>query len=164
MKNTYNFDWSNFTDKDLERCNSERNKESEIYGYVFIQMGDRFYIVDIRHEYCNSKDCGFNLEIFMSNKMHLHFEWVGSIRDIKSAKNYRNFRHRAENLIIGHFVLNSTKGKAHMNDNINKDDVIETVKALKDAVEDDCTWSGVLLMAAELLGVSIDTVNDIVYK
>ena len=37
------------------------------------------------------------------------------------------------------------------------EDIITTVRSVSNTVTDDCTWSGVLLLACELLGCSEET-------
>lgn len=42
------------------------------------------------------------------------------------------------------------------------EDIIQSVKNLSTVITDDCTWSGVLELAAEILGGSPDTIQEIV--
>lgn len=98
----YKFDWTEFTEDALERCNKEAGEfEDEIYGFILLKKGDNSYIIDIHYEYFNSKDKGFDLEVYTSNeKTWNHYTWLGSIHNIRSAKNYKRFCKRAEDLII----------------------------------------------------------------
>lgn len=98
---TYEFDWTEFTERDLKKVNRRHDMdEDEIVGFVFVQAGTDMYMVDIHYYNYDSKDRGFDLEVYKSNKELYHLSWLGSIKDIKSATDYNRFCRRAENLII----------------------------------------------------------------
>jgi hypothetical protein len=101
----YEFDWTGFTETDLNRCNSEiGEQENKIYGQVLFDETNgsikKKYIIDICYEYYDSKDQGFDLEVFKRNEDNSHGSWLGFIKDIQSAKSYKKFCRRAEDLLI----------------------------------------------------------------
>lgn len=108
-KQRYNFDWTNFTEKELRICNREIGSyEDNIYGFLYLSINDKYYLVDIHYEDYGSKDKGFDLEVYESDENWLHKFWLSSIKDIKSATNYKRFCRRAENLIID-FLLHKNR-------------------------------------------------------
>lgn len=95
------FDWTGLDEKDLAYCNARTERqEDEIIGFVPVKIKGEHYIIDIHYEYHNSREKGFGLELFRSNDEKQHLLWLGSIKDIKSARNYKRFRHRAEVLVM----------------------------------------------------------------
>lgn len=98
---TYEFDWTEFTERTLKTVNYKHCiEEDELIGFVPVTVGNDTYIVDIHYYNYGSKDRGFDLEVYKSNKELYHLSWLGNIKDIKSATNYNRFCRRAENLII----------------------------------------------------------------
>lgn len=96
----YRFDWSGFTADDLAKVNQEaKYVEDDIYGVIFVYRENKGFIVDIHYEHYSWDQRGFDLEIYRLNDDY-HGEWLGSIKDIKSANSYRRFCVRAERLII----------------------------------------------------------------
>ena len=98
---TIEFDWTEFTEKDLRRINRLKDKpEDDIYGFIIITVDKTdIYIVDVCYYKYDSRDQGFDLELYKSNSDYTHQRWITGIKDIKSATDYNRFCHRAENLI-----------------------------------------------------------------
>lgn len=97
----YNFDWNYFTEKEFDICNSEIGSyEDNIYGFLYITENNKAYLVDIHYEYYDSDNKGFDLEVYMSNENWMHNFWLGSIKEIKSAQDYKMFCYRAEDMIV----------------------------------------------------------------
>lgn len=95
------FDWTGLDEKDLADCNARTERqEDEIIGFVPVKIKNEHYLIDIHYEYHNSREKGFGLELFRSNDEKQHLLWLGSIKGIKSARDYKRFRHRAEALVI----------------------------------------------------------------
>lgn len=91
------FEWF-FEEEDLAKANAS-TIEDEIYGTVCISTEKEKYIVDIHKEYISSRDCGFDLEVYIEAEDGGHGEWLGSINDIRSAKSLKRFKNRAEKLL-----------------------------------------------------------------
>lgn len=101
MKNIL-FEWDAFTEEDLAEINSLKGSErpeTEIYGFIYITANGKLYIVDVRYDYYDSKDQGFCLELYRSDEYRHHITWLGGCKSIKSAKNYKRFKKRAEQLL-----------------------------------------------------------------
>jgi hypothetical protein len=104
----YNFDWTNFDEKQFDECNKEIGSyEDKIYGFLyltinssFVGLNDKSFVIDIHYEYYNSKVHGFDLEIYEENDDGTHGQWIDCIKTIKSSKSYKNFCKRAENKIL----------------------------------------------------------------
>lgn len=77
--------------------------EDDIYGWMLVTTGDEHYVVDIHREYLNSREKGYDLEVFRRASYGGHGEWCGSVRGIHSvtAKHdpLGHFKRRAEKLI-----------------------------------------------------------------
>ena len=100
----FTFDWLDFTEKDLETLNRIPNRhrpEDDIYGIVPVKADGCPYVMDIHYSYYGCRDYGFNLEVYTSDKDDSHKVWIGGNQAIKSATDYRRFRKRAEDLVIG---------------------------------------------------------------
>ncbi len=78
--------------------------EDEIYGWVFIQTEANRYYVDIHKEYYNSRDNGYDLEVYIDEDGH-HGKWLGNVNEIRSASTLERFKKRAESL-LAEFVSN----------------------------------------------------------
>jgi len=96
-----NFEWVFGEDNFAEAQHS--TVEDDIFGWIYIETENNKYIVDIHKEYYNSKDCGYDLEIYYENKKGNHGLWVGNINSIKSITTMCNplkkFKTRAEKLL-----------------------------------------------------------------
>lgn len=42
-----------------------------------------------------------------------------------------------------------------------KEDIIKAIKIINDEVTDDCTWSGVIILATTILNISEEEINNI---
>jgi len=91
------FEWY-FDEEDLIQAN-QSTVEDDIFGCVYVASNIDKYVVDIHKEYYNSKNCGFDLEIYLEAEGGGHGEWLGYIDNIRSAKSYKRFKNRAEKLI-----------------------------------------------------------------
>lgn len=97
----YEFDWTEFTEQDLKNCNNEIGElEDKIYRCIHVKYENKTFIVDVHYEYYDSRNHGFDLELYEENENGTHGTWVDFIKTIKSAKNYTRFCHRAEDAII----------------------------------------------------------------
>lgn len=102
----YEFDWSEFTERDLMSLNRKikskqiKNVEDDIYGFIIVTNEKRTYIVDVHYYYYSAKNQGFDLEVYKSSHELTHNSWIDGISDIHSATDYNRFCKRAENLII----------------------------------------------------------------
>lgn len=77
-----NFEWY-FDEEDF--ANAQRfTGEDDIFGFVYVRTANEKYIVDIHKEYYNSKDCGYDLEVYYENEDGSHGLWLGSMKNIRS--------------------------------------------------------------------------------
>ena len=110
MRHRYTFDWTGFDEKRLDEVNQNLKsgalKEAEdiLYGYLPCSVDEDEFLVDIHYEYYGYADRCFDFEVYRK-KSHLcdHGDWLGSIKVIKGAKDYKRFCHRAEDAIIKFF-------------------------------------------------------------
>ena len=105
----YEFDWTDFTPKDLLLANTEKGlNDDDIYGKIFITTDSGRYIADIHYENYSYDQRGFDLELYHSNDDGwVHTKWLTSIKSIHSATNYNRFCKRAEKLIMA--FINATQ-------------------------------------------------------
>ena len=99
----YNFDWTDLTLKNLKAANASREEDEIIVCAPFTVNKDdvdSYFIVDVHHEKYVGEPACFDLEVYRSNENEEHLEWLFSIKEIKTATNYRRFCKRAEDLII----------------------------------------------------------------
>lgn len=93
-----NFEWEFEENAFMEAQNSK--EEDDIFGWVYIKTADRKYIVDIHKEYYNSKDRGYDLEVYYENEDGSHGRWLGSVKSIRSVSSMCDplgkFKKRAE--------------------------------------------------------------------
>lgn len=95
---TLKFNWENFTEEDLQQLNAEKNPD--IYGGILVMRGKEIFIVDVQWETVSSYSRrGISLNVYRSDKDHLHYDWIEDIKEIVTATNYKHFQHRAEKLI-----------------------------------------------------------------
>ena len=101
VNNNFHFNWEFFTEQNLDNLNKQLKDvpEDNIYGFILINVPPKIYIVDIHYYKYDSKDQGFDLEIYHSNELFLHLKWIDSIKEIKSAKNYKRFQNRTEKIL-----------------------------------------------------------------
>ena len=92
------FEWY-LTEKDLIEANEESDLEDYICGRVYIYDDDKIYLADIYHERYSYAERCFDLEVYESDEDARVGEWVGSIKDIKTATNLKRFMNRAEKLV-----------------------------------------------------------------
>ena len=100
---TYRFSWIGLTPADLVRANKSREEDEIIVCVPFTVNKDdvdSYFIVDVHHEKYVGEPACFDLEVYRSNNDEEHLEWLFSIKEIKTATNYRRFCKRAEDLII----------------------------------------------------------------
>ncbi len=81
--------------------------EDDIFGFIHIKTANEKYIVDIHKEYYNSKDCGYDLEVYHM-KDGGHGLWLGSLHDIKSVTSMcdplSKFKSRAEKILTDFII------------------------------------------------------------
>lgn len=102
----FDFDWSEFTEKDLSFFNEKNRKnlpEKMTCGYCYGETDKGKVIIVIRHEYFSCKNKGFALEIFKANDEWGISTWLGSCCEIHSATNYKRFCKRVENLFTKYY-------------------------------------------------------------
>ena len=72
-----------FSDKDF--CMAQDSTvEDDIFGFAYVRTANDKYIVDIHKEYYNSKNCGYDLEVYYECEDGGHGMWIGSITSIRS--------------------------------------------------------------------------------
>ena len=102
------FKWD-FTEKDFMMAQDSK-AEDDIFGWIYVKTEKGNYIVDIHREYYNSKDCGYDLEVYSETADGSHGLWLGSDKRIKSVsakhKPLEKFKKRAEKDLIG-FIINA---------------------------------------------------------
>ena len=91
------FEWF-LTKEELLEANAS-DLEDYICGRVYIYDDDKIYLADIYHERYSYAERCFDLEVYESNGKYEVGEWIGSIKDIKTATNLTRFKHRAEGLV-----------------------------------------------------------------
>lgn len=98
------FHWRELLPEELNLANASR-EEDIIVACVPIEVRKKnldeteWYIVDVHHEkYVGERPC-FDLELYASNEYGHHLGWIGSFKDIKTAKSYSRFCRRAESII-----------------------------------------------------------------
>ena len=95
------FEW--FFEEDEFQNAQISTVEDDIYGFVCIQTDSDKYIVDIHKEYYNSKNNGYDLEVYRENKDGGRGIWVASLKEIKSVTSmcdpFGKFKSRAEKLL-----------------------------------------------------------------
>ncbi len=105
------FDWTDYTKDDhqiwLNDMSHNLLSEDDIYGMVYVKNGDDEYIIDIHYEYYNSRDKGFDFEVYYGYSGH--GKWIDGINrrtcntPINTEKNYERFQKRAEKIITDYF-------------------------------------------------------------
>ena len=100
-KAKYEFNWREFTEDDLKKANERSgDPENDVYGFALLNVGACRYIIDVHYENYGRDQQGFDLEVYDSDSRGYHYRWLGSIKTICSAKNYKYFCHRAEDAVI----------------------------------------------------------------
>ena len=95
----FSFDWTDFTEKDLIELNKSKNP-MVVYGYIYIEENNKKYIVDVQWSTVSAFGYrGFSINVYKSNELWDHCEWIDDIQTIKSAKNYKRFKTRVESEI-----------------------------------------------------------------
>ena len=97
------FEWF-FNKKDFNKAQKSQI-EDDIFGWVCVQTENDKYLIDIHKEYFNSKDKGYDLEVYYETETGQHGNWLGSLHDIRSAKTLDLFKKRAERLLTT-FIAN----------------------------------------------------------
>ena len=91
-----------FNDEDFRKAQCS-TVEDDIFGFAYVRTANDKYIVDIHREYYNSKDCGYDLEVYYECQNGGHGTWIGSINSIRSVTAKKNplerFKIRATKLI-----------------------------------------------------------------
>lgn len=101
----------------VHRSVSKKEKNRNL-GYVVISHCGRKYIADINYE--NSEErTGFNIEIYKTDRHCTQKKRIGSVKDIKSAGNYKLFTRRAERLLTGYLKENAAAIEAEVNKDID---------------------------------------------
>ena len=91
------FEWF-FGEEDFRKA-QESKVEDDIYGCVYVSTEKNKYFIDIHKEYYNSKDNGYDMEVYYENDDGGHGMWIDSIHDIRSAASLKRFKKRAEKLL-----------------------------------------------------------------
>ena len=101
IKVMHNFDWADMNEEDLAKASEVTiEAEDELLGFIFLETKDKRYIIDVHYEHYNSRDRGFDLEVYHELPEGGHGEWLGSIKEIKSARDFSLFKKRTEKLLI----------------------------------------------------------------
>ena len=100
---TYRFSWIGLIPADLIRANKSREEDEIVVCVPFTVSkdgADSFFIIEVHHEKYVGEPARFDLEVYHSNDSEEYLEWMFSIKEIKTATNYRRFCKRAEDLIV----------------------------------------------------------------
>lgn len=95
----YTFDWSFERESfDEAQCSKE---EDDIFGWVRVASPNASYLVDIHREYYNSRDYGYDLEVFRQELEYGgHGAWAGSVKSVRHVTAQKDplgrFKRRAE--------------------------------------------------------------------
>lgn len=91
------FDWFDFSEAEfLNAVAHGDEQEDDIYGFVSCTDGPDKFLIDIHFEHYDSRNRGFEMEIYEELPEGGHGNWYRGTRKVRSAKNYRSFVNRAE--------------------------------------------------------------------
>lgn len=103
MRRKFEFDWRDFSEDGLYRLNEAiKNKEideDELFAKIPAKIG-REYLIDLHYENYGGGQKGFDVEIYERNSDGSHGTWLGSVKTIKTATNYKRFCRRVEDAVL----------------------------------------------------------------
>ena len=91
------FEWF-FNEEDFKES-QKSTVEDDIFGNICVNTDKEKYLIDIHKEYYNTKEKGYDLEVYYENEDGSHGLWLGSLRGINSSVSLERFKKRAEKII-----------------------------------------------------------------